>query len=339
MIVPHNRPTFGNEEISAAKRVLESGWVAQGKEVAAFEDEFCAFLGLPAGHAVAVSSGSSALYLALYVCGAAGKPVLQPAYACAAIRNASVLCGSKPLFADNAVGEPNVDRASLLESSQGITIAVHMYGIPIDLHDIAAIIIEDCAQSIGASVAGVPVGLQNKAGIFSFYATKLMTSGGQGGMVASHDKGLADAVRDYREFDLRRDKRPRFNFQMTDLQAAIGRVQLQKLPEFLSRREEIFFSYRDAGIPLVGAKLSARAQPVRYRAVVITSDPLRLISSLATEKITAIVPIETWELQDDNSAYPNATALTQGTVSIPIFPSMNDAEVKRVILACLRGIE
>ena len=335
MIIPHNQPTLGDEEISAAKRVLESGWVAQGKEVAGFEDEFCAFLGLPAGHAVAVSSGSSALYMALYVCGAAGKSVLQPAYACAAIRNASVLCGSKPLFADNAYGDPNVDRASLQE----INIVVHTFGIPIDLHGISATIIEDCAQAIGASVAGVPVGLQNKAGIFSFYATKLMTSGGQGGMVVSHDKGLAEAVRDYREFDLRRDHRARFNFQMTDLQATIGRVQLQKLPEFLYRREEIFSCYRDAGIPLLGVDLPARTQPVRYRAVVTTSDPMRLIASLAAEKITAIVPVEKWELQDDAVAYPNATALTQGTVSLPIFPSMTDTEVKRVISACLRGIE
>lgn len=339
MIIPHNRPTFGNEEISTAKRVLESGWVAQGKEVAAFEDEFCAFLGLPEGHAVAVSSGSSALYLALYVCGAAGKPVHQPAYACAAIRNASVLCGSKPLFADNAAGEPNVDRASLLESLHGITIAVHMLGIPIDLHDISATIIEDCAQAIGASVAGIPVGLQNMAGIFSFYATKLMTSGGQGGMVVSRDKGLADAVRDYREFDLRRDRRPRFNFQMTDLQAAIGRVQLHKLPAFLSRREEIFSYYRDAGLPLIGASLPMGSRPVRYRAVVTTKDPRRLIASLAAEKIMAIVPMETWELQDTAAAYPNAAALTKKTVSIPIFPMMTDTEVKRVISACLRGLE
>jgi len=99
-----------------------------------------------------------------------------------------------------------------------------MFGIPVDLTDFKSkITIEDCAQALGAKVNGVPVGLQGNVGIYSFYATKLITSGGQCGMLVCKDKSLVDKVKDYREFDYRQDRKYRFNFQMTDLQAAIGR--------------------------------------------------------------------------------------------------------------------
>ena len=108
--------------------------------------------------------------------------------------------------------------------------------LPNEIQNIKDIdVIEDCAQSLGASIDNKKTGIIGKVGIFSFYTTKLMTSGGQGGMFVSKDKNLVDKVRDYREFDCRRDKKHRFNFQMTDLQASIGRVQLKQLPLFLER--------------------------------------------------------------------------------------------------------
>ena len=336
MTIPHNRPTLGAEEASAAGRVIASNWLAQGREVGAFEDEFCAFLGLPSGHAVAVSSGSSALFLALWANAAASREVVQPAYACAALSNATQLCGAIPKYVDNAAGSPNIERAAL--SPGALAIVVHMFGMPLDVRNAGATVIEDCAQALGARVGNMPVGLQGVAGVFSFYATKLMTSGGQGGMVVSRDKAMIDEIRDYREFDCRADHRPRFNFQMTDLAAAIGRVQLQKLPAFLARRQEIFQRYRQAGIPLLGSALGGDLAEVRYRAVVLASSPERLIASLADAGIKAIVPVETWELQDEPAHYPNALALTRQTVSIPLFPSLTDGEVEQVIAATLRGL-
>ena len=179
--------------------------------------------------------------------------------------------------------------------------------------------IEDCAQCLGGKVRGVLTGQQGIASVFSFYATKLITSGGQGGMFVSRDKGIADAVRDYRNFDCRPDRKSRFNFQMTDLQAAIGRAQLKKLPQFLSRRAELFQIYKDAGLPLLDLpQSSTMLDPVRYRAVVRTTAPQEMLRILAKNGIKGIVPIEDWELLGEGSAYPKALHLTKTTVSLPL---------------------
>jgi perosamine synthetase len=191
------------------------------------------------------------------------------------------------------------------------------------------VVIEDCAQALGASFAGAPVGVNGQVGIFSFYATKMITSGGQGGMLVSRDRGLADTARDYRQFDGRHDCKPRFNFQMTDLQAAIGRVQLRKLPGFVARRDEIFARYRAAGFNLLDEK--TRGVPVRYRSIVRTESPRAIIDKLAQYDIKAIVPVEDWELLGAAEQYPNATALTRTTVSLPTYPLLSDEELSRIL--------
>jgi perosamine synthetase len=339
-MIPHNSPSLGPEEEQAALRVLRSGWLAQGEEVAAFEREFCAFLGLPEGHAVAVSSGSAALFLALWSLGGAGKRVAFPGYVCSALRHATALAGAREHVLDTASGSPNVEMGSVRACGVPIAIIPHMYGLPLDVSDAGGVdIIEDCAQALGARVDGAPVGLQGRVGVFSFYATKLLTSGGQGGMVASRDKILIDAVRDYRRFDCRRDDRRRFNLQMTDLQAAVGREQLKKLPGFLSRRETIFKTYRDSGLPLLDVPPAERARlsPVRYRAVVMTDGPGRLIESLARRGVTAIVPVEDWELLGDPESLPNARELSHRTVSIPLYPALSDQDVRAVAAGVLEG--
>lgn len=328
MKILHNKPTFDTSEEKAAIRVLRSGWVAQGKEVEAFENEFCAFLGLSEGHAVAVSSGTAALFLALTVSGAKGKRVSLPVYACSALRNAAVLSGGREVFLDIENDSPNLDLNQLKKSGAELAVIPHMYGLPIDLSNIKGMdIIEDCAQALGASVKGIPVGLQGKIGIFSFYATKLMTSGGQGGMVVSKDKTMVDSIRDFREFDQRRDNKSRFNFQMTDLQAAIGRVQLKKLPSFLKRRNEIFEKYKRAGLDLLDIDDSS-IKPTRYRAVLRTGNPNGIISSLERAGVKAIIPIESWELL---KVMPKALKLTKGTVSLPLYPGLSDAEVAVIL--------
>jgi perosamine synthetase len=331
-MIPHNRPTLGLEEQRAADRVLASGWIAQGREVEAFENELCGYLGLPERHAVAVSSGTAALFLALWVLDAQGSAVACPAYACSALVNAIRLAGADPHFVDTAADSPNIDPSKLARATAGFSIVAHMFGMPVDISAATkngVVVIEDCAQALGASFAGAPVGVNGKVGIFSFYATKMITSGGQGGMLVSRDRGLADAARDYRQFDGRHDRKPRFNFQMADLQAAIGRVQLGKLPGFVARRDEIFARYRAAGFDLLDEKTSG--VPVRYRSVVRTDNPRAIIDRLAQYDIKAIVPVEDWELLGAAEKYPNAAALTRTTVSLPTYPLLSDEELSRVL--------
>ncbi|WP_174709431.1 DegT/DnrJ/EryC1/StrS aminotransferase family protein [Nostoc sp. TCL240-02] len=335
-MIPHNKPTLGIEEEQAALRVIRSGWVAQGDEVEAFENEFCEFIGLPVGYAVAVASGTSALFMALWALQAQGKRVAFPVYTCSSLRHAVAMIGAIEQLVDVSPGTPNIDLQALSQTRADIAIVPHMFGLPLCVSNLKNIeIIEDCAQALGASVNGTFVGLQGKLGIFSFYATKLITSGGQGGMVVSKDKALIDAIKDYRQFDCRQDKNKRFNFQMTDLQAAIGRAQLRKLPIFLSRRVEIFKRYIQAGLKLLDITSESNIQlsPVRYRAILKTnaSSNRNIIELLASMNIKVIVPIEHWELLEEYNLFPNALKLSQESISLPIYPLLTDKQLEYVV--------
>ncbi len=329
-MIPHNRPTLGPEEERAVRRVLESGWLAQGVEVEAFENELCAYLGLPGGHAVATSSGTSALFLALWALDAKGARVACPVYACSALTNAIALAGAMPVLINSAPDDPNVDTDALAGSVADIALVPHMFGLPVDLAKLNAMpVIEDCAQALGTCVGGRRVGTQGTIGIFSFYATKMITSGGQGGMLVSRDRAIVDAVRDFREFDRRDDREPRFNFQMTDVQAAVGREQLRKLPSFIERRSEIFAKYRDEGLEIVEADRAA--SPVRFRSVIRSAEPRALIERLAQRGVRAIVPVEDWELLGPAEQFPQSAGFARTTVSLPTYPSLQDKDLLHVV--------
>lgn len=331
-LTPHNRPTLGSAEAEAVQRVIESGWLAQGKEVEAFENELCAYLGLADGHAVALSSGTAAIYMAVWVLAAAGRRVAIPAYSCAALRNAVLMAGAHPVPVDVAKNSPNMDAAEIVRRETDIAIIAHMFGIPcrIDSGSVSIPVIEDCAQAFGARIDGRHVGLSGVVGIFSFYATKTLTSGGQGGMLVSRDKGLVDQVRDYREFDCRHDRKPRFNFQMTDLQAAVGRAQLAQVDHFLQRRRQLYRIYAGRKLPLWPLALPPGVEPSNYRAILKVPDPQRIIAALDRAQVRAIVPVEDWELLDDADRLPHARELARTTVSLPIYPSLPDHEAERI---------
>lgn len=304
--------------------------MAQGKAVEAFEEELCDFLGLPNGCAVAVSSGTAALYISLLFLGAKDKNVAFPTYTCSALRNATTFASANSLLVDSQISSPNID-LELIDKNVDIAIVPHMFGIPQIINRInkPIKIIEDCAQSLGAKVKSSNVGLQGDIGVFSFYATKLITSGGQSGMIVSKDSSLIQEIKDYRLFDRRNDSKIRFNFQMTDLQAAIGTTQLRQLPQFIARREEIFEQYRSSGLPLIDGPPNTRA--VRFRAILNTSKQDEVISALQKNNITAVIPIKESELVGNLQTYQNAFYWIKNTVSLPIYPTLKDNDVKRII--------
>jgi len=328
-VIEHNKPTLGKQEQLAAFKVLESGYIAQGIEVRRLEDELCDFLGLPEQHAVALSSGTSALFMALWSIESKNKSIAMPVYVCSSLRNAAAMANAQEVLIDNEKDSPNICLDKLKESNANIAIIPHMFGLPNEISSIKDIdIIEDCAQSLGASINNKKTGLIGKASIFSFYATKLITSGGQGGMFVSKDKDLVDKVRDYREFDCRRDEKHRFNFQMTDIQASIGRAQLQQLPFFLERRREIFSMYKKSGLELIESEANS---PVHYRAVIRVKNPLNVKGRLLKQGIKTIIPIEDWELLSNDLKYKNAFNLTQTTLSLPIYPLLSNKNVLYII--------
>lgn len=327
---------MGLEEQIAATRVLNSGWLAQGQESCAFENELCDFFGIPYGSVLVVSSGSAALYLALWLMKACEKNIGLPSYACAALRNAVGLAGGKPVYFDCRSRSPNIDLIGGGISDIDILIAPSMYGIPVELPDERNFkLIEDIAQSFGATSFGDRIGLRGDVGICSFYATKVMTTGGQGGALISRDIGLIEEARDYLQFDCRNDDKLRFNFQMTDLQAAIGRAQLKKMPLFIAKREEIYAVYASAGLDLLHSLVSNDV-PIRYRAVVQTDEAERAIKALKRIGVSAIIPIESWELLGDPDDCPNALQLSRHTVSLPIYPSLSAIDAEKIAITMKR---
>ena len=323
-MIPHNRPTLGARESKAAAQALESNWVAQGPNVAAFEAEVAEYMGVPQGGVVAVSSGSAALFLAMWVLNVTS--VTLPTYACAALRNAAGLLAADVTYVDCSPDSPNLDWEAAIASRADGIVAASMFGIPTSIGQSPQLVIDDVAQAFGSTQGGSAIGLRGSVGVCSFSATKVITTAGQGGALVTADRALADAVRDYLQFDARPDSRIRFNFQMTDVQAAVGRVQLTRISEFLERRESIFQSYAGLGLDLMGVDF-AEGTIARYRAVIECDHQRAMIESLCRAGISAIVPVERHELLGGVVGYPNALRLADRAVSLPLYPSLSDGDV------------
>ena len=330
MEISHNRPTFNRRESRAASRVIRSRWVAQGNEVSKFENRFCEYMGLPSGHAVALSSGSAALYIAILAIEAKGQRIGLPVYTCAAVNNAVVLAGGETFLIDNTKAGPNLDINIADEAKLHTLITVSTFGIPLSFPtENNYLVIEDISQALGADIGTQKLGLRGDVGICSFSATKLITSAGQGGMLFSANERLVEFARDYRDFDGRRDYVARFNFQMTDVQAAIGTVQLAKLPSFLRKRQEIFSIYSDEGLNLI-KETEPNHSPSRYRAVIRNKNPIKVQEILFEKGITSIIPFAYEELLRTSTEVKNAVDLSRSTLSIPIYPSLTLGQARKI---------
>ena len=268
-VIPIMRPWLGAEEAVAVEGVLASGWVAQGPKVAEFEAAVCGALGAP--HGVATTSCTTALHLALHALGVGpGDEVVVPSLSFIATTNAPRYVGARPVFADVDLETQNltaetVERA--LGPSTRAVIVVHQAGMPADVDAIAAIcesrgvaVVEDAACAIGSTYRGRPVGAGDNLVALSFHPRKLLTTG-EGGMLLTSDAALARRLRRLREHGMAVSAHDRhasrsvvveayeelgFNYRMTDLQAAVGLVQLGRLDAMVVERRSLADRYRDA---------------------------------------------------------------------------------------------
>ncbi len=325
-VIAHSKATMGRQEEQAAAKVIHGGFVGSGAEVSKFEYDFCRFLGLPEGHALALSSGTAARFLALMVLDAEGKTVAIPAYS-TGLRKAVALAKAHAIAVDIKAGTANIDLVAAAKTKAEIIFVAHMFGVPALLIAIdGKHTIEDCTQALGAKVKGAHVGLASNIAVYSFAAGEIITCGGQGGMLVSKDLELINKARLYRDHD---NNGANFNFQLTDIQAAIGRVQLEKLPKLLARREDIFDAYKDTGFGILEWS-DDDVTPVRQAAILQTEQAQAVILHLKEACVECIVPVDNISEQEALSC-PLAAQLSKSTVSLPIHPHLSNDEVREIL--------
>ena len=256
---PHASYLAHQREIDEAiHQVLGSGWYILGKEVSAFEKEFAAFIGVP--HAIGVANGTDALELALRACKiGGGDEVITVSHTAVATAAAIELVGATPVFVDIEMSSYSMDPRQIEAAISARTKAilpVHLYGRPANLPAILEIarkhslrVIEDCAQSHGASLNGMKTGAWGDVAAFSFYPTKNLAALGDGGMVVTGDPGLADQIRALREYGWKEryiSDQPGMNSRLDEMQAAILRVKLRYLSQDNDRRQQLATVYLEA---------------------------------------------------------------------------------------------
>ena len=347
-MIPAARPEIGDEERAAVDRVMRSGMLAQGPEVAAFETEFSAIVnGL---HSVAVNSGTSALHMAFLAAGVGpGDEVIVPSFSFAATANAVALAGATPVFVDIEIDhfatDPAAIEAAITPRTKAI-MPVHLYGHPANLVAITAIadkhgllLFEDAAQAHAASVDGVPVGAWGIAGSFSFYPTKNMTSG-EGGMITTPSAEVARLARVLRNQGMERryeNEVVGFNTRMTDIHAAIGRVQLTKLAGWTAKRQEnaAFLSANIEGVVTPPTAPGAVHVFHQYTIRVVDQDRDAFAEELTKRGVgsgayypTPIHRLPSFRLDLD---LPVTELATTQVLSLPVYPSLSQNELETIV--------
>lgn len=348
-MIPPAKVLIGDEEREAVDRVLRSGMIAQGPEVAAFESEFAAQL-VGGRTCVAVNSGTSGQHLGLLACGVGpGMEVIVPSFTFAATANSVALTGATPVFADIEPDtfclDPAAVEAAVTERTVGM-MPVHLYGHPADmtaLEDVAQRhglkIFEDAAQAHGASWLGRPVGTFGAFAMFSLYPTKNMTSG-EGGMVSCADEETARMMRLLRNQGMERryeNEVVGFNARMTDVHAAIGRVQLGRLTAWTKQRQENA-AFLDAHLRgVVVPPVSPSATHVYHQYTIrVDGDRDAFATALADEHgigTGVYYPIPNHRLPSFARTLdlPETERAAAQVLSLPVHPSLGTDDLERIV--------
>lgn len=371
--VPFHLPSIGEEEISEVVETLRSGWLTTGPRTERFEREFAAAVG--ARHAVAVNSGTAALHLALEAAGVrAGDEVIIPTYTFAATGEVVTYLGARPVLVDCRPDTLNIDASTIepwLTRRTRAVVPVHIAGQPCDMDPIVDLarrrnlrLVEDAAHALPATYRGRPVGQLSELTAFSFYATKTITTG-EGGMVTTDRDDLAARMKRMSLHGLSGDAWTRytdkgrwfydiedfgFKYNLTDLAAALGLVQLRRLHDFHARRCLIARRYTEAFAGLEEC-LPPREAPTGSHAWHLYILELNLprlragrdevVEGLRQRGVATSVHFRPLHLHPAYQRaygyrpgqFPVAEEVFARAVSLPIYPRMTDADVEHVIQA------
>ncbi len=350
-MIPIARPQMGDDEKSRVWEAMDSGSLAQGPRVKAFEEQFAEYIG--AAHAVATSSGTTALHLALLGYGIGeGDEVVTVPFTFIASANSILYTGARPVFVDIDERDFTMDvdqvEAAITPRTKAI-MPVSLYGQPARMEEIDELatrhglaVVEDACQAHGAAIGDRRSGTWGAA-TFSFYPTKNMTTG-EGGMLTTDDAELADRVRLLREHGMKvryHHDIVGYNFRMTDIAASIGLAQLPKLEGFNDRRRAIAARYdaelRGVVIPTVrpGVTHVYHQYTIRVRERDAFAERLKALG--VGSAIYYPIPVHRQTpfiaLGYGDQSYPVTDRLTAEVLSIPVHPSLDDGEVSAVIEA------
>jgi perosamine synthetase len=351
--IPPAKPIVGDEERAAVDRVMRSGMIAQGPEVASFEEEFAAQV-TGGRRCVAVNSGTSGLHLGLLAAGIGpGDEVIVPSFTFAATANSVALTGATPVFADIEPDHFCLDvdsvRAAVTDRTAAV-MPVHLYGHPADMDAYAALasetgirVFEDAAQAHLATWRGAPVGSFGDFAMFSLYPTKNMTSG-EGGMVSCASEEIARNVRLLRNQGMERQYANEvvgFNARMTDIHAAIGRVQLAKVGAWTETRRAnaAFLDAHLEGVVVPPVAEEATHVYHQYTIRVTDGERDRVVTALREEHQVGCgvyYPIPNHRLESLRHLAPDlelpvTTQAAAEVVSLPVHPSLTEGDLERIV--------
>ena len=354
--IPLAKPAWDDEMKEAAQLALQNEHFVLGESVHKFEEEFATYCGTK--FAISTASGTSALVLSMLAANLRGRSVITTPMSFVASANSIVHAGARPTFADISVQGYTIDpervRASLTDDTKAL-LPVHLYGYPADMNELRAIasergilVIEDACQAHGASLGGVKVGCLGDIGCFSFYPSKNMTVGGDGGMVVTNDQRIAESVSSLRDCGRAKGKKYLhtslgYTERLNTVQAAIGRVQLRRLNAWNEARRRIASRY-DQGL----ANLRQMTTPPHCPSSVVPvfhlyvarcthRDELRtwLANAGVATGIHYELPIHLQPIYRDmfhyvGGEFPNSEKLCREVVSLPIYPDLSMDEVEYV---------
>lgn len=365
-VIPIIRPWLGEDEVEAAASAIRSGWIAQGPNVAALEREFAELVG--AVEAVAVSNCTTALHLALIGAGVGpGDDVVVPSLSFIATTNAVLYTGATPVFADVEITTGNVSTdtiAAAITPATKAIIVVDQGGVPADVSAIRAVcdargitVVQDAACAIGSTHRGRLVGADSPFVAFSFHPRKLITCG-EGGMLTVDDPTIAARLRRLREHGMSVSAADRhssdrlvfeeyletgFNYRMTDVQAAIVRVQLGRLDEIIGRRRMLAERYREAIGDLPGMR--AVGDPphgtTNYQSfwVLLDDDAISrnelmarfLDAGVSTRRGIMAAHLEPACERFATAPLPATEAITHRSIILPLYHDLTEHDQDRVI--------
>jgi dTDP-4-amino-4,6-dideoxygalactose transaminase len=361
--IPLARPWLGEEEVAAVRRVLESGWVVQGPEVAAFEKVVGDLHQMP--HAVAVSSATAGLHLMYLALGLGpGDVILIPSFAWPSAANMAARVGATPFFMDVDPRTANLNGETLKRGLAQVrkgglgkpraVVAVHEFGLPAPMTEILEVartddllVLEDAACALGAKHQSKPLGHFGCMAVFSFHPRKSVTTG-EGGVVVTTDPKLADAIRSLRNHgqemrdDLREFTSAGFNYRLTELQAAVGLAQLKRLPEILEAKKKLVTHYFMELEGLHGLRLPVNHPEHTWQTFMVTFDSAthrdrahELCKANGIETGPGSVAAHhgsVWGCQflDPEDLCPGATHLGTCGLALPLHPRLTVDDIRRV---------